>query len=92
MIGVFLAAVVGGLEPFVTCEDWRGWTNSVQTVEDGGRDVVTIRLTSPTNAMPPPFGVQLRVSGAGVQNVWTADFLTSDGQHLSHIAHEEAFC
>ena len=36
----------------------------------------------PTNTAPPQFGVQLRVSGAGVQNVWTSDFITSDGQHL----------
>ena len=79
---VFAAVVASGLEPLVTCEDWRGWTHAVQVAEDGGRAAVTIRLTSPTNAMPPPFGVQLRVSGAGVQNVWTADFLTSDGQHL----------
>ena len=84
MIAVFLAAVMsgGGLEPLVTCNDWRGWTHDVQMVADGGRDAVTIRLTSPTNAMPPSFGVQLRVSGAGVQNVWTADYLTNDGQHL----------
>ena len=84
MLTVLFAAVTafGSIEPLVSCEDWRGWTHSVQTVADGGRDTVTIRLTSPTNAMPPPFGVQLRVSGAGVQNVWTADFLTSDGQHL----------
>jgi len=71
-----------GLEPLVMCEDWRGWEHSVRVGQDNGRDAVTIRITSPTNATPPPFGVQLRVSGAGVQNVWTADFLTSDGHHL----------
>ena len=83
MAFVFAVAttLVGG-EPLVTCEDWRGWKHSVQTVEEEGRDVVTIRLSSPTNATPPQFGVQLRVSGAGVRNVWTADFLTNDGQHL----------
>ena len=84
MLAVFFAAVTafGSVEPFVSCEDWRGWTHSVQTVKDDGRDVVTIRIASPTNAMPPQFGVQLRVLGAGVQNVWTSNFLTSDGQHL----------
>ena len=74
--------IKGGLEPLVTCDDWRGWTHSIQTMKDGGRETVTIRMTSPTNAMPPQFGVQLRVPGAGVQNVWTADYLKSDGQHL----------
>ena len=76
---VFAAVVVSGLEPLVTCEDWRGWTHAVQVAEDGGRAAVTIRLTSPTNTMPPPFGVQLRVSGAGVQNqpsevIYAGDF------------------
>ena len=74
--------IKSNFKPLVTCADWRGWTHDVQAVLDGGRDAVTIRLTSPTNAAPPQFGVQFRVSGAGVQNVWTADFLTSDGQHL----------
>ena len=84
MLAVFFAAVtaLGSVEPLVTCDDWRGWAHSVQTVQDGGRDAVTIRITSPTNATPPQFGVQLRVPGAGVQNVWTSNFLTSDGQHL----------
>ena len=74
--------IKNGIEPLVTCEDWRGWSHSVQTVSDGGRNMVTIRLSSPTNAAPPQFGVQLRVPGTGVQNVWTTDFLASDGQHL----------
>lgn len=84
MLAVFFAAVtaLGSVEPLVTCDDWRGWAHSVQTVQDDGRDAVTIRITSPTNATPPQFGVQLRVPGAGVQNVWTSNFLTSDGQHL----------
>ena len=84
MLAVFFAAVttLGSVEPLVTCDDWRGWAHSVQTVQDDGRDAVTIRITSPTNVMPPQFGVQLRVPGAGVQNVWTSNFLTSDGQHL----------
>ena len=71
-----------GVEPLVTCDDWRGWTHSVRTDKDAGRDAVVVRIASPTNAAPPQFGVQLRVPGVGVQNVWTADFLTSDGQHL----------
>ena len=84
MLAVFLAAVTvfGSVEPLVTCDDWHGWTHSVQPVSEEGHDIIAIRIASPTNAVPPKFGVQLRVPGAGVQNVWTSDFLTSDGQHL----------
>ena len=71
-----------GAAPLVTCDDWRGWTHKVETSSDDGRESVTIRLSSPTNATPPQFGVQVRVPGPGVQNVWTSDFITSDGQHL----------
>ena len=71
-----------GAAPLVTCDDWRGWTHKVETSSDSGRESVTIRLSSPTNATPPQFGVQVRVPGPGVQNVWTSDFITSDGQHL----------
>ena len=71
-----------GLKPLITCDDWKGWAHSVKTAHVGGRETVTVALSSPTNAMPPPFGVQLRVPGAGVRNVWTADYLTNDGQHL----------
>ena len=65
----------------VTCNAPGGWTFDVQALEDGGRDVVTVRISSPTNAMPPRFGVFFRVSGAGVQNVWTSD-CEKDGFHL----------
>ena len=58
-----------------------GWTFDVQASEDDGRDVVTVRISSPTNAMPPRFGVFFRVPGAGVQNVWTSD-CGKDGFHL----------
>ena len=82
MLTIIFAAVFGNVVPLVTCDDWRGWSHTVQASVDGGIDTVTIRLSSPTNAMPPQFGVQLRVPGAGVQNVWTADYLKNDGQHL----------
>ena len=65
----------------VTCNDPGGWTFDVRASEDDGRDVVTVRISSPTNAMPPSFGVFYRVSGAGVQNVWISDF-ERDACHL----------
>ncbi|MBS7286902.1 MAG: alpha-galactosidase, partial [Kiritimatiellae bacterium] len=45
----------------------------VKASNDNGRDVVTVKISSPTEATPPKFGVFFRVSGAGVQNVWTSD-------------------
>ena len=65
----------------VTCNAVGGWTFDVQASEDEGRDVVTVRISSPTNAMPPSFGVFYRVPGAGVQNVWVSDF-ERDACHL----------
>ena len=84
----------------VTCNDPGGWKFDVKESDDAGRDVVTVRLASPTNATPPRFGVFFRVPGAGVQNVWTSNF-GMDGCHLwpqlwwswhakyrSHLAHD----
>ena len=65
----------------VTCRDPGGWTFDVSAADDAGRDAVTVRITSPTNAMPPRFGVFFRVPGAGVQNVWTSN-CGKDGFHL----------
>ena len=65
----------------VTCNDSGGWKFAVSASDDAGRDVVTIRMSSPTNAQPPQFGVFFRVPGAGVQNVWTSDF-ESDGERI----------
>ena len=65
----------------VTCNHPGGWQFDVLSTEDCGRDVVTVRVSSPTNAMPPSFGVFFRVPGAGVQNVWISDY-ERDGCHL----------
>ena len=65
----------------VTCNDPQGWKFSVRAEEDDGRDVVTVRIESPADATPPRFGVFFRVSGAGVQNVWTSD-CGKDGFHV----------
>ena len=55
----------------ITCDTPGGWKFDVLASNDNGRDVVTVRLTSPVPAQPPRFGVFYRVPGAGVQNVWT---------------------
>ena len=65
----------------VTCNEPGGWKFDVSASQDAGRDVVTVRISSPTNAQPPQFGVFFRVPGAGVQNVWIADF-QRDGFHV----------
>lgn len=53
----------------VTCNEPGGWEFDVSASQDDGRDVVTVKISSPTNARPPQFGVFFRVPGAGVQNV-----------------------
>jgi len=65
----------------LTCDNPQGWTFDVRTTDEAGRDVVRVTISSPTNALPPRFGVFFRVSGAGVQNVWTSD-CGKDGFHL----------
>ena len=65
----------------VTCDDTKGWTFDVSASVDDGRDVVTVRLSRADDAAPPKFGVFFRVSGAGVQNVWTSNH-EADGTHL----------
>lgn len=65
----------------LTCGDAKGWSFEVKAEDDEGRDVVTVKIVSPTNATPPRFGVLFRVPGAGVQNVWTSDCGKS-GFHL----------
>ena len=65
----------------VTCNAPGGWKFDVSASQDSGRDVVTVRISSETEAKPPQFGVFFRVPGAGVQNVWTSDF-GQDGYHV----------
>lgn len=67
----------------VTCDDPGLWTFDVSASTDEGRDVVTVRIAAPAETNPPPFGVYLRGSGAGVQNVWTSDTsVNGDARHL----------
>ena len=65
----------------ITCNAPGDWKFDVFASQDAGRDVVTVRIASPTNALPPQFGVFFRVSGAGVQNVWNGNF-DHDGYHV----------
>ena len=67
----------------VTCDDPGLWTFDVSASTDEGRDVVTVRISASAETNPPPFGVYLRGSGAGVQNVWTSDTsVNGDARHL----------
>ena len=65
----------------VTCDEPGPWKFDVSALQDGGRDVVTVRLSAPHDAKPPQFGVFFRVPGAGVRNVWTSD-CGLDGFHV----------
>ena len=66
------SALSGTVE--ITCDDPGKWTFDVTAGTDDGRDVVTVKISAPTDAVPPKFGVFFRVPGAGVRNVWTPDF------------------
>ena len=45
----------------VTCDDAGGWTFSASSSQDAGRDIVTVKIDSPEEAVPPKFGVFFRV-------------------------------
>lgn len=65
----------------VTCNNPGDWSFDVTASVDDGRDVVTVKITSSSEALPPSFGVFYRVPGAGVQNVWVSD-CERDACHL----------
>ena len=65
----------------ILCDDAQGWKFEASAADDNGRDVVTVKISSPTTKRPPKFGVYFRVNGDGVQNVWSTHF-TLDGYHL----------
>jgi len=65
----------------ITCNDAQGWHFEASASEDAGRDVVTVRITSPVPKRPPKFGVYFRARGDGIQNVWSTHFML-DGYHL----------
>ena len=72
-----------GAQGEIVCDAPGDWSFDVTCAEDGGRDAVTVRLSSGAEAMPPHFGVFLVTSGAGVQNVWTSDTsVNGDARHL----------
>lgn len=59
----------------LTCNDPGTWKFDVSaSIDEKGREVVAIRMDSPVEADPPPFGVNFRMPGAAVQNVWTVDY------------------
>jgi len=65
----------------ITCDDTKGWAFDVMASVDGGRDVLTVKISRSDDAEPPKFGVFFRIPGAGVQNVWISDH-QQDGTHL----------
>ncbi len=67
-------ASVGALT--VTSPDAKGWSFNVTCETAGGRDIVTIALSSPVEAMPPVFDVSFRMSGADIAHVWTTPYQT----------------
>lgn len=67
----------------ITCDRPGDWKFSAILSADAGRDVVTVKIVSDVESVPPQFGVYFRGNGAGVQNVWTSDCsVNGDGRHL----------
>ena len=46
-----------GAKGDVVCDAPGNWTFDVSCAVDDGRDAVTVKISSPTEAMPPHFGV-----------------------------------
>lgn len=65
----------------IVCADEGGWTFVTSSRSDGGRDIVTVRISSSAVSAPPVFNVYMRVSGAGARNVWMCDY-SVDAYHL----------
>lgn len=62
----------------VTCQEAGGWNFDVSCEGAGGRDVVTLRLSSQSEAKPPAFEVFFSMSGADVAHVWTTPYGTDE--------------
>ena len=56
------------------CPDEKGWTFEVTTGIDAGRDVVTVKMSAATEAIPPTFKLSFRASGADIRHVWVSDY------------------
>ena len=91
---LMVLTMIGGLQAFaliidtslsgkveISCDQPGSWRFEASSVLADGREVVSVRLASPVEATPPRFKLRFQVSGAGVQNVWTANCDT-DGFHF----------
>ena len=56
----------------VTCANAKGWSFGISSRTEGGCDLVTVKATSPTEALPPVFDVTFDVPGADIRQVWTS--------------------
>ena len=65
----------------LSCEKAGGWTFAMEPASDGERDIVTVRMESAVESRPPAFALDFEVSGAGVQHVWSYDWMR-DAYHL----------
>ena len=87
MTGLILAVTVKVLTSFsgevsLDCADPKGWTFALESRTVGeGREVVTVKAACAAAAVPPPFAVSFRASGAGVHRVWTSAYHL-EGYHL----------
>ena len=84
---VLLAVVVKTLTSFsgevsLNCANPNGWTFELGSkTTEAGREIVSVKATHESAAVPPSFSVSFRASGAGVHRVWTSLYHL-EGYHL----------
>lgn len=84
----------------VVCSDAPGWNFTSSIDRADGREIVTVRLDSLTEAVPPSFDVFFYTSGADVLQVWTPfdercqlwPFAWGNARYTSALAYRAPVC
>ena len=87
---VLLSAVVavpGIGDVRVDCERPNGWTISATCETENDVSLVNIRMSSPSEAVPPKFGLRFATSGVRADHLWTA----SADDHATTLFPQEWF-
>ena len=84
----------------VVCSDASDWNFTSSIDRADGREIVTVRLDSPAESVPPSFDVFFYTSGADVLQVWTPfdercqlwPFAWGNARYLSALAYRAPVC
>lgn len=74
MSAVFLSLAASAIDFSFECQDRRGWAIDTAKAETGSVEILTIRLSSPTSAVPPRFAVSFDVPQLDAHHKWVPDF------------------